>query len=267
MFEDGAEMASWGFDDPTGVAVAPDGTIFVTAADDEVDRGSDQSHSGRLLHLGADGDTIETFGSMNRPTALRRTAAAAPTSSTTRRHASTSSGKPARRPVPRARADADPGTDDRADPGRDRRGQPARGSCGARAAARCQRRASAVAGDVKVGKGKKLHSLKGRELIPIGSTVDASAGRVKLEFETAPGEDRGKYGRLMDGEFFDGTFTISQPGNDSLVDLNLLDDALAARSSGARASASRSCASGARRAGASAPRAATAPPRCAERSG
>ncbi|HWI09186.1 MAG TPA: hypothetical protein VNT54_16915, partial [Solirubrobacteraceae bacterium] len=85
-------------------------------------------------------------------------------------------------------------------------------------------RATPVSGVVLVGKGNNLRALRGREIVPVGSTLDATDGRVKLELESAPGADRARFGRLMDGEFYDGAFTIAQRTSESLVDLRLLDE-------------------------------------------
>ena len=85
-------------------------------------------------------------------------------------------------------------------------------------------RVTAVSGTVLVAKkGQGYRRLDGSVLLPVGSSVDATAGHVKLEFEAAPA-DRPAYGRYMSGEFYDGSFTIQQSSNSSLVDLDLLDE-------------------------------------------
>ncbi len=95
-----------------------------------------------------------------------------------------------------------------------------------------------------VGSGARRRELRGREIVRVGTTIDSSEGRVKLEFATAPDAERRTFGRSMDGVFYDGAFTISQGISSSLVDLRLLGDdtddderalgALAARASAAR---------------------------------
>jgi hypothetical protein len=101
-------------------------------------------------------------------------------------------------------------------------------------------RATPVSGTVLVGEGSRLHELRTREILPIGSTVDTSDGRVKLEFETAPGADRQTFGRLMFAEFYDGSFAVDQGKGDSLVTLDLDDEGVAStRAVGARAAKSK----------------------------
>lgn len=101
-------------------------------------------------------------------------------------------------------------------------------------------RATTVAGAVLVGSRGRLRELRGREILPLGTTIDSSDGRVRLEFATAPGSDRRAFGRLMEGEFYAGTFRMSQGTKSSLVELRLLDDdegglrVLATRSSAAQ---------------------------------
>lgn len=85
-------------------------------------------------------------------------------------------------------------------------------------------RVSTVAGTVLVGTGEALVPLSGRRIIPIGSTVDATNGVVKMEFETAAGPDRAAYGRFQSGDFYEGAFTIHQSRSDSLVELRLLNE-------------------------------------------
>jgi hypothetical protein len=98
-------------------------------------------------------------------------------------------------------------------------------------------RVTAVSGTVLVArKGGGYKKLAGSTLLPVGSAVDATAGHVKLDFEAAAG-DRPVYGRYMSGEFYDGSFTISQGPSDSLVDLKLLDEGSPATGRTATASA------------------------------
>ena len=229
VFDDGAETASWRFDDPTGVAVAPDGSVFVTTSDDDDDdrgSGGEHDHSGRVVHLAPDGSAIETLGSVNRPHGVAsdcRGRAYVVDNSSPRVHVFGEAGPPPPCPKPEVTPEPEPVVEVEA----------AVASAEPEPLLGVRARASTVEGEVEVGSAGKLHTLEGRELLPIGSTVDASNGRVKLEFETAPGEDRIKYGKLMDGEFYDGAFTISQSGSDSLVDLELLDEVLAPARAGA----------------------------------
>jgi hypothetical protein len=90
-------------------------------------------------------------------------------------------------------------------------------------------RATAVSGDILVGEGNNLHELHGHEILPVGSTIDADDGHVKVELETKAGPDRDKYGRFMEAEFFDGSFTLNQTKTDSLANLDLIEDGDVAR--------------------------------------
>jgi hypothetical protein len=81
-------------------------------------------------------------------------------------------------------------------------------------------RAQPVSGDVVVHTGSEVTPLTRRTLVPIGSTIDASDGQVRLEFATAPA-DQDAYGPVQSGEFSDGQFTIHQSKSDSLVELQL----------------------------------------------
>jgi DNA-binding beta-propeller fold protein YncE len=217
----GAPIRTWDAGDPVGVAVAPDNTVFVAT-----DTGN------RVLHTRADGDLIETLGGVNGPHGVAtdcRGRAYVVDNSALRVHVFGDEGDPP--PCPEEVPAPPPA--------------PAQQVAGAVASEPepvlgVSARASAVTGEVKVGKGKNLRKLGKRELIPIGSTVDATGGHVKLEFETAPGGDRTKYGHLMDGEFYDGAFSIEQSTKTSLVDLKLIeDDVPDAGTSKARASASK----------------------------
>jgi hypothetical protein len=96
-------------------------------------------------------------------------------------------------------------------------------------------RATVVSGAVLVAtRGGQLRRLTRSAVIPVGSTVDTTNGRVRLEFEAAP-EDRPTYGRVMSGEFSDGAFVVRQGPKASLVELVLLDEGASAPASGARA--------------------------------
>lgn len=214
----GSETGAWEAGDPRGVAVAPDGTVFVTDAQGQ-----------RVLHAQADGTAIETLTGVNVPrgvaTDCRGRAYVVDNSSLrVRVYGESGPPPPCEAPPEPAPAQEPPATAPEPEP-----------VLGVRA------RASAVGGVILVGKPGDLRPLSGRELIPLGSTVDATAGRVKLEFQTAPGADRDKYGSLMDGEFYDGAFKIRQNATDSLVDLELLDEGkpAVAATAGARIAAAR----------------------------
>jgi hypothetical protein len=85
-------------------------------------------------------------------------------------------------------------------------------------------RVTPVSGTVLVAKkGQGYRKLDRSALVPVGSSVDATAGHVKLDFEAAA-PDQPVYGRFMSGEFYDGSFTIEQSKTSSLVDLKLLDE-------------------------------------------
>jgi hypothetical protein len=214
-FSGGAPLASWAAGDPRSVAVAPDGTIFVV-----------DGTGNRVLHQGADGSAIEEFGGVNAPNGVAtdcRGRAYVVDNSALRMRVFGEAGEPPPCPPPPPPPPPERTPDPEPEP-----------EVGVRA------RASAVSGTVTVATAGKKRKLGSRELIPVGSEVDATDGHVRLEFETAPGEDRSKYGRLMDGEFFDGAFTISQNRGNSLVDLELRDDDTPARSSAkARVSATK----------------------------
>ena len=199
----GLTDGSWHVGDPRGIAAAPDGTVFVA-----------DGQGNRVVHLLHHGAVEDVFGGVNAPKGVAtdcRGRAYVVDNSALRVRVFGQDGPPPPCPAP-----PEP-TPQQEVQGVTAVAEPAP-LVGVRA------RASAVAGKVRVGKGKGLRNLGRNELIPVGSTVDATEGRVKLEFETASGGDRDRYGRLMDGEFYDGAFVIEQKPGDSLVDLKMLDE-------------------------------------------
>jgi NHL repeat-containing protein len=212
------ETGSWPAGDVQSVAVAPDGTLFVV-----------DSAGNEVSHRGEDGSLIETLAGIEVPHGVAsdcRGSAYVVDNSALRVHVFGQQGDAPPCPQP------DPTPTPTPEPKRAPDPEPVIG---------VQARASTTAGDVTVDTGGGEHKLGNKEIIPVGSTVDATNGRVKLEFETSKGADRDKYGHFMDGEFFDGAFTIGQSKNDSLVDLKLLDEdkPVSRSSSKARIAASR----------------------------
>ena len=219
---DGTHERSWAAADPQGIAVAPDGTLLVT-----------EPGHGRVVRFDTGGAALGDFGReqpsrrLNVPRGVAtdcRGRAYVVDNSSPRVHVFGDPGPPPPCALPPALAPPPPAppppppvvASSVAEP------EPELGRTA---------RATPVDGVVLVGKGNDLHTLRDREIVPIGSTVDATGGRVKLELESAPGPDRAKYGRFMDGEFYDGAFTVVQRTTSSLVDLKLLDESgLSARS-------------------------------------
>lgn len=219
---DGTPRGSWPAGDPHGVAVAPDATLLVA-----------DTHAGRVLRFDAGGAALGEFGRSDTPGRLNvprgvatdcRGRAYVVDNSSLRIHVFGEPGPPPPCVVAAAPPPPPPPVQAASIP----EPEPVLGQSA---------RATAVSGTVLVGEGQDLHTLRGREIVPVGSTVDATDGHVKLELESAPGPDRQKYGRLMDGEFFDGAFTIGQRATSSLVDLKLLDESGLTLRSLARASA------------------------------
>ncbi len=206
----GNETASWPVDDPAGVAVAPDASVLV----------SDNDH-GQVLRFGPDGASRGAFGRSNVQGRLAsphgvatdcRGRAYVVDNSTPRVHVFGDPGPPPPcvvPPPPPPPPEEPPVIPPVVEP------EPVLGQSA---------RATTVSGEVLVGEGRNLHRLRGREIVPVGATIDSSDGHVNLEFETAPGADRGTFGRFMQGEFYDGAFTIEQTRTSSLVDLVLDDD-------------------------------------------
>jgi DNA-binding beta-propeller fold protein YncE len=83
--------------------------------------------------------------------------------------------------------------------------------------------ATPLEGDVFVGTGDDRQRLTERSIIPVDTELDTTDGRVRLSFETAA-QDLAKYGRFQDGVFYGGSFTVHQGGKDSLVELRLTGD-------------------------------------------
>ncbi|HUR87244.1 MAG TPA: NHL repeat-containing protein [Solirubrobacteraceae bacterium] len=203
----GNETASWPVDDPAGVAVAPDASVLV----------SDNDH-GQVLQFSPAGASRGAFGRSNVPGRLAsphgvatdcRGRAYVVDNSTPRVHVFGDPGPPPPCVVPPPPEEPAPVIAPPPEP------EPVLGQTA---------RATAISGEVLVGEGRNLHALRSREIVPVGTTIDSTDGRVKLEFETAPGADRGTFGRFMEGQFYDGQFTIEQSRSSSLVDLNLIED-------------------------------------------
>jgi hypothetical protein len=67
--------------------------------------------------------------------------------------------------------------------------------------------AGAVSGTVKVkGKNGKFHTLGADEALPLGTTIDATKGRVKVTSASGPG------GATQSADFYQGAFVITQTG-------------------------------------------------------
>jgi len=74
--------------------------------------------------------------------------------------------------------------------------------------------ATPVEGDVYVGEGALRRRLDGRAIVPVEAHIDATEGEVELVFETV------QHG-FIDGRFSEGSFTIHQGTAQSLVELRL----------------------------------------------
>jgi hypothetical protein len=222
---DGTPRASWPAGDPHGIAVAPDATLLVA-----------DKRSGQVLRFNARGAPLGEFGRSNVSGRLNvprgvaadcRGRAYVVDNSNPRVHVFGEPGPPPpclAPPAPPAPLAPPPPLQAAAVP----EPEPVLGRTA---------RATLVSGSVLVGSGIDLRPLRGREIVPVGSTVDATDGRVLLELASAPGADRQRFGRFMDAEFFDGAFTIAQRTTSSLVDLRLLDESGLTLRSLARASA------------------------------
>jgi hypothetical protein len=83
---------------------------------------------------------------------------------------------------------------------------------------------------------RDFSELRRRSKLPVGTTVDVTAGVVRITFATAP-EDVATYGPTQTGEFWGGQFRFFQAASGSLVDVILTgeqpacDDAGGAESS------------------------------------
>lgn len=82
-------------------------------------------------------------------------------------------------------------------------------------------RAVVLRGEVYAGKGRARRRVTGRTLLPVSTSFDTADGAVRLEYETTTGADRTRYGRYMSGEFSGGEFTTHQGDGDSLVEIHL----------------------------------------------
>ena len=206
---DGEPSRTWPADDPGGIAVAPDSSVLVTDND-----------RGQVLRFTAAGASLGAFGRPNDQGSLAsprgvatdcRGRAYVVDNSTPRVHVFGDPGSPPPCvvPPPPPEEPPPPVVPPVVEP------EPVLGQTA---------RATAVSGQILVGSGRNLRALRNREILPVGTTIDSTDGHVKLEFETDTGADRRTFGRFMEGEFYDGAFTIEQSTSSSLVDLNLLDE-------------------------------------------
>lgn len=226
----GAELGSWALEDPHGMAVAPDGQVYVT-----------EPGSHRVLRYDAEGKLQEAFGDtgeggarLTRPEAVAvdcQGTAYVVDGSEKRVHVF---GDAAAAPPP---CPPDPIDPDQVDPTPTPTPTPTttptptptptatptpEPQLGATTLA------EVVAGKVLVDTGKgKPEPLAGPAIVPIGATVDATQGRARLTFETAP-DARPQYGPYQSGEFYGGEFTVHQARDGTLVELRLAG-AMAAR--------------------------------------
>jgi hypothetical protein len=87
--------------------------------------------------------------------------------------------------------------------------------------------ATPVSGSVFVGAGERRRRLTARTIVPVATQVDATDGEVELVFETVAND-------FQRGRFSEGAFTIHQGGDRSIVELRLtgeVPDVAAARAS------------------------------------
>jgi hypothetical protein len=205
----GAQLRSWAVSHPGGVALTSDGTVLVTDREADV-----------LRRFTATGTLLGAVGGLDDPHGVAtdcRDRAYVVDESALSVHVFGEPGPPPPCVVPPPPPVIEPEPD------------PVLGTTA---------RVTPVSGEVLVGEGKNLHELKGKEIIPVGSTVDSTDGHVKIELETKAGPDRDKYGHFMFAEFYDGAFELHQTKTDSLANLDLLEDTATtrAKSSSKRAS-------------------------------
>jgi hypothetical protein len=94
--------------------------------------------------------------------------------------------------------------------------------------------AGAVGGTVKVkGKDGKFHTLGANEAIPLGSTVDATKGRVRLTAAAGPS------GQVQTADFYQGAFVVTQTGGKKPITQLALAGALACPTKGKASTAAR----------------------------
>lgn len=244
----GIELGAWELQDPHGVAVAPDGQVYVAEP---------QTH--RVLRYDAEGKLQEAFGDageggarLNQPEAVAidcQGTAYVIDGSEKRVHAF---GDPAAKPPPCAPDPHVPATVTPTPTATPTPEPPAPTPTPTPPAAEPQLGATTLAevveGKVLIDTGKgKLEPLAGPAIVPIGATVDATNGRARLTFQTAP-DARPQYGPYQSGEFYGGEFTVHQARDGTLVELRLAG-AVAAREHhrGAKASKKKKRKRGARR--------------------
>jgi sugar lactone lactonase YvrE len=206
----GDTLGSWPVADPHGIAVAPDGTVYVAAP-----------HGDRVLRFGADGTPKGDFGStgsggqlLNVPEAVAvdcRGSVYAADNTNKRIHEFGEPGPPPPCPAPPPPPQAAPAPPPPPPPLAPTLGLTAI--------------ATPVSGTVTItspsgGGARSAARLTTATLIPIGSAIDTTNGRVRLTFATAPG-DQPRLGATESGEFYGGVFTIFQSRVATLADLRL----------------------------------------------
>lgn len=202
---DGAVLSSLAVSDPDGVAVTPDGVVHVA---------STPTH--RVLSFTAAGAPAGTEAGFNRPRGVAadcRGGVWVLDNSNVRVQRVGPAGTP---PPPCPAPPAPPAPAAPVEP-------PKVAVLGARAESlKPVLGVSAIAQRVsgKVLAGGKV--LVGPSLIPIGTKLDTTAGRVRLTFATHP-SDFAERGRTQTGEFYDGAFTIHQAKSATLVELRLTE--------------------------------------------
>jgi hypothetical protein len=216
---DGTPLQKWPASDPRGITVTPDGTVLVVDSSgarvdafDQFGKREGSFGSGLNVPFAVASDCrgsayvvdnsskrVAVYGDAGDPPPCPPPAKPTPTPSPSPSPTAAPPAPPTVAVLPEVVADEDP-------------------ILGVRG------RVTPVSGTVLVAKkGQGYRKLDGTVLLPVGSSVDATAGHVKLEFESDQ-SDRPVYGRFMSGEFYDGSFEIDQGRTSSLVDLKLLDE-------------------------------------------
>jgi hypothetical protein len=201
---DGSELGAVHVRDPDGVAVTADGTVHVA---------STRTH--RLVTFTAAGVPAGVQTGFNSPRAVAadcRGAVWVLDNSNVRVQRVGAAGTPVPPcppPAPAARPEPPPEKPQVAVLGA-RAESPPRPVLGVSAVA------ERVSGTVKIA-GKVLGRV---QLVRVGTAIDTTAGRVRLTFATHP-SDFGSRGRTQTGEFYDGVFTIHQSTRATLVEIRL----------------------------------------------